>query len=281
MTSYFENSAGILVPTDFSDTCANALDHAKILSDKNSHDIYVLHVVKNSESEAATREEISIAESKIASLLNAKQIKATAIVRAGDIFTTISSVAAEISAGLIVLGTHGKVGMQKLLGSYALKVIDSTKLPVLVIQHASASSEYKKIIFTVGLGEEDRQKAEHAVAFAKTFGSQICLFPEEASFEHSKKKVETALAQLQKYFALHEVDFQIADSSKYTGTFDRQVAAYSKDVDADLIFIVSDPEKHVFMGGGKEENFLFNSESIPILVVTNKKFKSSKFSMFK
>lgn len=280
MTTYFEKGAKILVPTDFSDTCSNALDHARSLSASNTHEICVLHVVKNTENEAATREEICVAEAKIASLLNSKQLKATAIVRAGDIFSTISSVAEEINAELIVLGTHGKVGMQKLLGSYALKVIDSTKLPVLVVQGASAKHEYKKIVFTVGLNEEDRQKAEHAAAFAHTYGAKIFLFPEEASFEHSKKKVETAIAQLKKYFTTHDVEFEIADTAQYQGSFDRQVALYSKDVAADLIFIVSDPEKHIFMGGGKEESFLFNPEGIPILVVTNKKFKSAKFSMF-
>ncbi len=280
MTSYFESGAKILVPTDFSDTCSNALDHAKGLASINTHEIYILHVVKSSDNEAATRKEISVAEAKIASLLNSKQIKATAIVRAGDIFSTISSVAEEINAELIVLGTHGEVGMQKLLGSYALKVIDSTKLPVLVVQGASAKSAYRKIVFTVGLSDEDRQKAEHAAAFAHTYGSKIFLYPETASFEHSKKKVETALAQLKKYFTSHEVEFEIADTAAYTGTFDRQVAMYSKDVDADLIFIVSDPEKHLFLGGGKEESFLFNPEGIPILVVANKKFKSAKFSMF-
>lgn len=280
MTTYFEKGAKILVPTDFSDTCSNALDHAKSLAAINTHEICVLHVVKNTESEASTREEISVAEAKIASLLNSKQIKATSIVRAGDIFSAISSVAEEINAELIVLGTHGKVGMQKLLGSYALKVIDSTKLPVLVVQGAHTKHEYKKIVFTVGLSEEDRQKAEHAAAFAHTYGSKVYIFTEEANFDHSKKKVETAIAQLKKYFTTHEVAFEIADSTKYTGSFDRQVASYSKDVNADLIFIVSDPEKHMFLGGGKEESFLFNPEGIPILVVTNKKFKSSKFSMF-
>ena len=52
----------------------------------------------------------------------------------GEIFTTIADVAEELNASLIFLGTHGKVGMQKLTGSWALKVIIKSKVPFIVVQ---------------------------------------------------------------------------------------------------------------------------------------------------
>jgi len=278
MTTYFESSGRILVPTDFSETCANALEHAKALAIKNNHKITLLHVIKTET--VADSGEVAQAEARAQELLKSKGVDGDVVVKEGDIFTTISKVADETEANLIVLGTHGKKGMQKLLGSYALKVIDSTKKPVLVVQDSSNKSEYKSIVFPIEITEEERQKAEHAAAFAHLYGSKVYLYPQEASFESSKKKMDTVLSQLKKYFVSHGVEFEIADTAKYKGGFDQQVSAYSKDVGADLILIVSDPEKHIFVGGSKEENFLFNKESVPVMVVTNKKYKSGKFSMY-
>jgi nucleotide-binding universal stress UspA family protein len=280
MTTYFEKEGRILVPTDFSDTCANALDHAKGLASVSKHEITLLHVIKPFDTEAVLREEARLAEARMAGLLNSKQIEAKIVVKIGEIFTAIRDAADELDASLIVLGTHGKTGIQKLVGSYALKVIDSTKRPVLVVQSGSAKSGYKSVVFPIGVTEEERQKAEHAAAFAITYGAKIHIFPELASFDSSKKKMDTAMAQITKYFDKHGVEYEVADTSKYSGSFDKKVASYGKEVGANLIFIVSDPEMHVFIGGGKEENFLFNKEGIPIMVVTNKKFKSGKFSMF-
>lgn len=280
MTTYFEKDGCILVPTDFSETCAKAVDHAKELASVNNHKICVLHVIKPLDSETALKEETTIAKAKIESLLNSKQIEGEAIVKAGDIFTAISEAADDAKANLIVLGTHGKKGMQKLLGSYALKVIDSTKRPVLVIQDSTNTSKYKSIVFPIEVTEEERQKAEHAAAFAHLYNAKVFLYPQEASFESTKKKQNNTITQLKKYFTSHKVEFEVADTSKYSGDFEKQVATYSKDVNADLILIVSDPEKHMFIGGSKEESFLFNKEAIPVMVVTNKKYKSGNFSMY-
>ena len=48
---------------------------------------------------------------------------------------SVSSVAEEQHADLIVMGSHGRKGIQKmLLGSFAQDVLNSTKLPVLIVR---------------------------------------------------------------------------------------------------------------------------------------------------
>ena len=56
------------------------------------------------------------------------------IIRKGNIFEDIGDVAKEIGARLIIMGTHGIKGIQKLVGSYALKVILHSEIPFIITQ---------------------------------------------------------------------------------------------------------------------------------------------------
>ena len=50
------------------------------------------------------------------------------------------------------MGTHGMKGMQKLTGSWALKVIVKSKVPFIVVQDPPADQErYHNIVFPGGL----------------------------------------------------------------------------------------------------------------------------------
>ena len=63
------------------------------------------------------------------------------------IFSTIGEVATEIDANLVIMGTHGIRGMQKLTGSWALKVIVGSKAPFLVVQGPPESDQLHDIVF--------------------------------------------------------------------------------------------------------------------------------------
>jgi nucleotide-binding universal stress UspA family protein len=58
----------------------------------------------------------------------------TAVLREGVAWEEVNSVAKEIDANLIVIGTHGRRGLARaLLGSVAENVIRTSTVPVLVI----------------------------------------------------------------------------------------------------------------------------------------------------
>lgn len=57
------------------------------------------------------------------------------LVSEGEIFTVITTLAKEHNAGLIIMGSHGRTGIRRLLmGSVAEKVIGYTPCPVLVVK---------------------------------------------------------------------------------------------------------------------------------------------------
>lgn len=270
----------ILVPTDFSEACDNALNHAIGLSKHLSTKIYLLHVItkdslsfftKDSDEELpdlGTPEAKKLIEDELASYIetkNAENIRGLAI--EGDIFTTISGVAAEFNASMIVLGTHGKVGFQKLTGSYALKVIDSTDVPVLTVQKKGYTGGYKNLVFPISLSDDDRQKAKDAIKIAKAFDSIIHILPKKESGETSKTKMTSRVNQLKNYFDNYEVKYVDVNPQDYGDDFAKQILNYSVSTSADMILILTDPKKHGGLFGEKEELLMFNGAQIPVLCV--------------
>jgi nucleotide-binding universal stress UspA family protein len=285
-------SKSILVPTDFSETCDKALSQAIDLAKETQSKVIALHVcnvVDNPDTNEILQnmlKDTSISKHKHEAIQRLIDISKTdeglveTIIREGDIFHTISEIADEKDIDMIVLGTHGKKGMQKVMGSYALKVIDSTTKPVVVIQDNSNSSTFKNIVFPVNVHEDDRQKAEAAVQMFRQFGSKIHVFVKDESLLEYKKKREKIVHQLKEYFNKYEVDYKIIHHDDSVGGFEKQVIAYSKFIHADLIMIVSNPSMHLPVGGGKEESLIFNKLNIPIMCVNARKYKSGVVSPF-
>ena len=121
----------ILVTWDFSEKSEYALEHAFLAARRIKYDIGLVHIVKK-------ESEIKDCEKRIQNYLSEKypqlEKKPSIIVRHGNIFSTITDLANEMEARMVFMGTHGIKGMQKFLGSWALKVIAHTKVPFIVVQ---------------------------------------------------------------------------------------------------------------------------------------------------
>ena len=56
--------------------------------------------------------------------------------------------AEQINASAIIMGTHGAKGMQKVFGSFAMKVIISTGVPFMVVQENAIIKDFKNLVFS-------------------------------------------------------------------------------------------------------------------------------------
>lgn len=136
----------ILVATDFSETAEKAVDYAAQLATKLGAKLAVVTavatpVVGMSEVAVAisvgTIEEV-IAENQAAmDRLIAKYrgvLDLEPVVRNGDPQTVILDAVGLVGADLLVIGTHGRTGLKRLLlGSVAEQVIRHAKCPVLTV----------------------------------------------------------------------------------------------------------------------------------------------------
>lgn len=143
----------ILVPIDFSETSIAALDRAVELAAKLDARIHLLNVVGIMAMSAEFG--IAVTQPMIDSLVQSAQKDldrlvaeratkasfAPTILEVGDARNTIASAAERVGADLIVMGTHGRRGVKRLvLGSVAESLVRIAPCPVMLIRPIQAGS---------------------------------------------------------------------------------------------------------------------------------------------
>ena len=139
----------ILCPIDFSDYSRHALDHAVAVARWYEATITVLHVFSTAPIAAYApgmpgfdpfvlthddRDQLLAEMKRFVETESAPGIPMDAIIREGDAVSEILSQATEMQAALLVLGTHGRSGFERLLfGSVTEKVLRKARCPVLSV----------------------------------------------------------------------------------------------------------------------------------------------------
>ena len=222
----------ILVPTDFSEACENATAQAVQAAVAFKYKVVLLHVVdKNTKAflkhENLQVESIDVRLKAIVDEIKDKfGIEADFVTQEGDIFTVIPEVAADLGANLVYLGTHGKVGIQKLTGSFALKVITGSPVPVVVVQKRKFDKGYSKIVLPITSDAGPWEKTKWATFIAKEFDSSIEIYQIEGD------EVDSAVQTMTKHFEEVGVKYSVNVASK-VGSFSEKVISYAKSINAD------------------------------------------------
>lgn len=144
------NIKRILFPTDFSGFSKQALKYALSFATRYGAKLYVLHVVESMLELPEFRLfniPISGPSSRLEKRLRARletiiprsfrrQIEVVPLIRYGKSFEEIIRAAEACEADLIVMATHGRTGLDRVVfGSVAEKVILRASCPVLSIKH--------------------------------------------------------------------------------------------------------------------------------------------------
>ncbi|MAG94178.1 MAG: universal stress protein UspA [Planctomycetaceae bacterium] len=140
----------VLVPTDFSECSWKAMKYGCEFSERFEAELHLLHVVEDTvpllaEPELATVPLVEVAveqercaREKLAVRPDADWSATHRVVRAvrrGNAFLEIARYAQEQDVSVIILGTHGRTGLEHLLlGSVAEKVVRKAPCPVLIVR---------------------------------------------------------------------------------------------------------------------------------------------------
>ncbi|MCF8236396.1 MAG: universal stress protein [Bacteroidales bacterium] len=266
-----------LVPTDFSEVCANATKMAANAARYLNYKVSLLHVIDKTTKAELKKE--GKGESYIKEKLEeiAKQtakefgIEVDYHAKEGSIFITIAETAKKIGASLIYLGTHGKVGMQKLTGSYALKVITSSEVPVIVTQKRYFKDAYTDIVLPITSDAGPWEKTKWAAFIAKQFDAKIHIY------QLDNDEIDDAVELITNHFKANDVAFEIKRADK-SSNFTKQVIDYATAIDAGLIMIMTNPEMGFtkFILGSYDEEMIFNTSQIPVMCVNPRDFNWRK-----
>lgn len=264
----------VLIPTDFSEVCNNAVSHGVKLAKFLGYKACVLHVI-NKETKAILKkkkvgdEYVSQRLREIKKYFSGKYgVEIETRAQEGSIFTTIAEVAGEIGANLMVLGTHGKKGLQHVFGSFAMKVVEESPVPVIVVQKKAFSQGYKNIVFPVSNDLEPRQAVKWAVLMARMFDATIHIFQLPEKETGLKTRLNIITGQITEVFDQEKVRYVINTAEK-ARSFADEVISYSVITQSDLVMIMTRPNIDVpgFTLSAWSERLIFNDAQIPVMGV--------------
>lgn len=274
----------ILVGIDFSECSLNALEHAISIARKAEADILMLWVrhhesekilmsykSENIKEEIQHRFEILIKKYK-ADFPYALNYE----IRKGKIYKEIVKAADENQASLILMGTHGTSGFEEFwIGSNANRVISSTSVPVITIQsNIDVGRELKRIVLPIDSTPETRQKIIYTSILASLFKAEIHvlgLYSADSSF--LKEKVDEYSKQMVEH--LEEEGVAYKHLSLEADNLTTATIKYAKEVDANLIAIMTEQEKsasNILLGPYASQ--MVNHSPIPVLSIHPQRIES-------
>ncbi len=182
----------IVVATDFSPISITAFRHALGIARRCHSAVSLLHVVDGSFYGIAAPDGIAaaiecglrdagelIAQLKAEHLLDG--LKMDFVSKVGPVWDTILDVINEKDSALLVLGTHGRSGLGKLvLGSVAEKAFREAPCPVLtvgpqVVRSKSSGSEAKHFLVPTDLSDESTSGLRYGISLARATGGDVTL----------------------------------------------------------------------------------------------------------
>ena len=147
------NFRRILVATDFAESAERALACAVQLARRHGTELVLVHVYMDLPAypEITAGQVVAIYEEQRAWIEAALErraraargegLLARAVLRTGPAASTIAETAKDEGADLLVVGTHGRSGLDRLiLGSVAERVVRLASCPVLVVKSAEAAA---------------------------------------------------------------------------------------------------------------------------------------------
>lgn len=277
----------ILVPTDFTPVADYAVDHAAGIAKLINGSVALLHVI-NKETKAHLKKEkltqTSIKEKLkliVAKVKEKHNVNLCYIAEEGSIFTTIAEVADKIGANKVVMGTHGKTGVQHIIGSYALKVIESSQVPVIVVQDKEFENGYKNIVLPIDETSETKQKVMWAIHIAKIFDSTIHLFGMKHKDEFLREHVAHNITQIKNILAKAGVKHTEKISADTQSNFAKTILTYSDYIEADLIMIMTNPDQILpnFILSQWAEQVIFNPSRTPVVCINPVDLDSPYYSL--
>jgi len=161
---------------DFSESSRRALERAAVLAGWYEAELVALHVAPLPFDVDSMTRDLQSFTAKVVAKRRGLQL----IVRSGAAALVILDVAREMEADLLILGTHGRSGVRKLvLGSVAEKVVDEAPCPVLTVPSAAERSPdpplFRHVLCGVDFSEASRRAVELAIFLAEEAGGRLTL----------------------------------------------------------------------------------------------------------
>lgn len=253
-----------IVPHDFSQVGDAALKHAIFLAKPRDTEIEVLHIVSEKSKAQAAYNKLQ----EILSAIDCQGLSVKSLIKIGNIFEDIGKIAEEKEAKLIIMGTHGATGMQKVFGSYAIKVVTSTSVPFMVVQDAEPLHKIERIVVPLDETKESLQIINHVGDIARTFDAEVLIIAEKQRDPRLAQQLKIRISLVNKECQEKQVksDVQILEGSK---SYTKKVIEFAKKNNADMIALAY-YSSSIFSFDSHFQSLITNELELPCLIVNAK-----------
>jgi nucleotide-binding universal stress UspA family protein len=186
----------------------------------------------------------------------------------GSLFEDMGKAAHLLSASLIVMGTHGAHGMQKVFGSNAVKMISNTSAPLLITQGKKTVEKIKNIVMPFSFAKESIQISTFAGSIAQKFNATIHLVGFHDKDEWLEGHTRTNQKIVRQLLTDNNIKHEIVNLSKKE-SYEKELMDYSASVDADLIAAAYFKEGIMPSPNSFIQIIIENELQIPLLTVNS------------
>jgi nucleotide-binding universal stress UspA family protein len=200
----------ILFATDFSPASEAALPYAFSLAGHYRSMLYLAHVISVEHRDFSPEEETAAklkqaresAQQKLEPLLTAGRLKGTPclpLIGEGVVWVVLLDMIHQNGIDLIVVGTHGRRGLSKvLLGSVAEEIFRMASCPVLTVGPKASGEltrnlELSHILYPVEFEPDTSHAADYAISLAEEYAAKLTfmkVLEETASSPELRKQIE-------------------------------------------------------------------------------------------
>jgi nucleotide-binding universal stress UspA family protein len=281
----------ILWPTDFSEGAEAAFPYAAVLADWHDADLHVVNVREGGDAQGDAS--FPVSDARLADRLRAEgqpsqapELDAMTLVQeqleAASPADGIVSYARDHDIDLVVSGTHGRRGLQRMLmGSVAEEVLRRAPCPVLTVRDHEGRSAWnvQNILAPVDFSDEADTAVRHAKELALTYGAKVTLlhaveeviYPSAYGMEMADApgpevidRVEESLATM----AREEIGYEHVLVEAVVGYAPSVILDYEEEHDVDLIVISTHGRsglERLLLGSVTER--VARRASVPVFVV--------------
>jgi nucleotide-binding universal stress UspA family protein len=262
-----------LVPHDFTVVGDAALKYAMHIGKRVDTEIQVIHIVDDATKVSAAKQKL---EAIISAVNPIENVTLKAVVHIGSIFEDIGKIARQEAAQLIIMGTHGAKGMQKLFGSHAMKVITSSNVPFLVVQEETTTENIDRIIVPIDLTKESLQIANIAGDIANIFNADIHVVYEQPTDVVLNQKMNNRISIVEKNYDDRKLKTEFIALNE-SGTFQKKITDYAEKAGGNLIALAYHTDRLLPQFDKFAQTLITNELFLPCVIINSQSASSLYF----
>jgi nucleotide-binding universal stress UspA family protein len=251
-----------LIPTDFTEQTYIALEQSYNLARFHNARLLLLNVSEDGDVYSRKKlEDMAVKARKESGLV------VETMVKHGNIYTEVEKLSDALEPKMIVLGLESKIGLDKIVGPSAFRLIRESGYPVLTIRGKVHKKGAENILLPLDLTKETREKVSKAIELAKDYGANIRIVSVLSSTkERDENKLMAYSNQVRDYIKKSGIKTSIR--TLRGKDVPKMVLNYGYSIDADLILIMSKAElnlREFFIGTVAQR--IINESNIPVLSI--------------